>query len=85
MALEGRSCGGFHTVLQDDHPYIFVDATMQAWADAEYDKAHRHGVTAYCVTAWRPHADLEGAVRDGMEWHRWAREHPRLHVAKSGF
>ena len=26
---------GFHPILAKDHPYIFVDACMQAWPDAD--------------------------------------------------
>jgi len=54
---------------------------MQAWPDAEYDIAHRHGVTAYAVTAWRPHATLDEALEDLMFWHLIARKHPNLGVA----
>jgi membrane dipeptidase len=74
--------GGFHSVLDRDHPYVFVDATMQIWPDAEFDKAHRHGVTAYAVTACRPHDGFDDVVKDLMEWHRLAREHENLLVAE---
>jgi len=80
---ERPSRGGFHSVLENDPPHIFVDATMQAWPDADYDNAHRHGVTAYAVTAWRPHANFESAIADGMEWHRLAREYEHLVVAEN--
>ena len=40
---------GFHPTLERDHPYIFIDSCMQAWPDADYEIAHRHGVTAYAV------------------------------------
>jgi membrane dipeptidase len=75
--------GGFHSVLDRDHPHIFVDATMQIWPDAELEKAHRHGVTAYAVTACRPHDELGDVVKDVMDWHRVAREHENLLVAES--
>ncbi len=77
------SHGGFHSILEGDHPYLFVDATMQIWPDAEFEKAHRHGVTAYAVTACRPHDGFEDVTKDLLEWHRLAREHENLRVARS--
>jgi membrane dipeptidase len=74
--------GGFHSVLERDHPYIFVDATMQIWPDADFENAHRHGVTAYAVTACRPHDGFADVVKDLMEWHRISREHQNLFVAE---
>ncbi len=56
---------GFHPFLQEDHPYIFIDSCMQAWPDADYANAHLHGVTAYAVTAWRPHATIAQALGRG--------------------
>lgn len=56
---------------------------MQIWPDADFANAHRHGVSAYAVTAWRPHADLSGALEDAMFWHLVARRHPNLLVAGS--
>jgi membrane dipeptidase len=76
-----RRHGGFHAVLDRDHPYIFIDSCMQIWPDAEFDRAHRHGVTAYAVTAWRPRAGLASALADLMFWHLVARRHPNLCVA----
>ena len=73
---------GYHPILERDHPYIFVDSCMQAWPDADYANAHRHGVTAYAVTAWRPHATVEQALEEGMFWHLVARQHPNLLVAE---
>jgi membrane dipeptidase len=75
--------GGFHSILDRDHPYIFVDTTMQIWPDADFEKAHRHGVTAFAVTACRPHDDFDSVVADLMEWHRLARRHPNLLVAET--
>jgi membrane dipeptidase len=75
--------GGFHSVLEKDHPYIFIDTTMQIWPDADFEKAHRHGVTAFAVTACRPHDGFDSVVKDLMEWHRVAREHENLLVATS--
>jgi membrane dipeptidase len=75
--------GGFHSVLDKDHPYIFIDTTMQIWPDADFQKAHRHGVTAYAVTACRPHDGFDGVVKDLMEWHRLARQHSNILVAEN--
>ena len=74
---------GFHPVLERDNPYLFIDACMQAWPDADYANAHRHGVAAYAVTAVHPHASLEGAIESLMFWHLIARKHANLLVATS--
>jgi len=78
-----RAHNGIHSVLEKDHNYIFVDATMQSWPDADYDIAHRHGVTAYGVTACRPHAGFESAMEDLMEWHRLVTGYENLIVAET--
>ena len=78
-----RANNGIHSILENDHDYVFIDATMQAWADADYGIAHRHGVTAFAVTAWRPHASFESAIEDGMEWHRLVRGYDNLLVAET--
>lgn len=72
---------GFHPFLERDHPYLFIDACMQAWPDADYANAHRHGVTAYAVTALHPHISMETAVEALMFWHLVARKHANLLVA----
>lgn len=72
-----------HTVLQDDPPFIYVDPCMQIWPDADFGVAHRHGVTAYAVTAWDPHADVAAATDGIMYWHGIAREFPNLLVVRS--
>ena len=74
---------GFHPFLEQDHRYIFIDSCMQAWPDADYANAHRHGVTAYAVTAWRPHATVEQALEEGMFWHLVARKHPNCIVVET--
>lgn len=66
---------GFHPLLETDHPHIFIDSCMQAWPDADFANAHRHGVTAYAVTAWRPWATVEQALEEGMFWHLVARKY----------
>lgn len=81
--MEIRSNKGFHPVLEKDHQFIFVDSCMQAWPDAEYGKAHLHGVTAYAVTAWTPHATLDKALEGLMYWHLVARKYPNTFVVSS--
>ena len=54
MSTRVRTRGGFHSILESDHPFVFIDACMQIWPDADFENAHRHGVTAYAVTAWEP-------------------------------
>jgi membrane dipeptidase len=75
--------GGEHSVLDRDHGYVVVDACMQIWPDARFDLVHRHGVTAYGVTAFDPHDTFEAAVERLMFWHLVARQHPNLVVATS--
>ncbi len=72
-----------HTVLDSNPPFIYVDPCMQIWPDADLHLAHRHGVTAYGVTAWDPHADVRTATDGIMYWHGVAREHPDLEVVKT--
>jgi membrane dipeptidase len=55
---------------------------MQIWPDAEIEKAHRHGVTAYAVTACEPHDDFDDVVQDLLDWHRLARENENLLVVE---
>lgn len=69
---------GFHGVIESDHPYIFIDGCMQAWPDAQYEIAHQHGVTAFAVTAWIPHATVDAALEQIMFWHLLARRHRNL-------
>jgi membrane dipeptidase len=78
-----RTHGGFHSILERDHPYIFVDSCMQIWPDADFASAHRHGVTAYGVTAFEPHDEVATALEQMMFWHLMARQHPNLLVATS--
>lgn len=75
-----RAHGGFHSVLEADSPYLFVDSCMQIWPDADFASAHRHGVAAYGVTAFEPHDTFDEAVERLMFWHLIARRHPNLYV-----
>ncbi len=76
-----RLNGGVHSLLGEDHPYVFLDACMQIWPDAELTPVHRHGVTAYAVTAWAPNASLDQALERLMYWHLIARKNPNLAIA----
>ena len=73
---------GFHPILEKEHPYIFVDACMQFWPDADLANAHRHGVTAYAVTSWRPNATLEQALEGLMYRHLVARKYDNIIIVK---
>ncbi len=75
-----RVHGGFHSAIERDHPYLFIDSCMQIWPDADFASAHRHGVTAYGVTAFMPHDDFAQAVERVMFWHLVARRHPNLYI-----
>jgi membrane dipeptidase len=68
-------------VLKREWPYIFIDSCMQMWPDADFANAHRHGVTAYGVTAFEPNDPVTGALEQLMFWHLVARRHPNLRVA----
>lgn len=69
-----------HSILGEDHPWIYIDACMQMWPDGDFDVAHRHGVTVYGVTAWSPPADPATALNGLMYWHGLTREHEGLEV-----
>ncbi|MGD8539436.1 MAG: membrane dipeptidase [Candidatus Aminicenantes bacterium] len=80
MEIDPLNEKGIHPVLDKDHPYIFIDSCMQIWQDAQFAKCHRHGVTAYAVTAWDPHADMEQALEGLMSWHLIARKYPHITI-----
>jgi membrane dipeptidase len=82
-ATARRTNKGFHPFLEAPNPYLFVDACIQAWPDADYANAHRHGAAAYAVTAWMPHAGLSQALEGLMCWHLVARKHPTLRIAET--
>lgn len=82
-ATAARPHGGFHSVLEHDHPYLFIDSCMQWWPDADAARAHLHGVTAYGVTAFEPHDGFELALERLMYWHLLARQHPNLLVIQT--
>ena len=67
-----------HTILPQDHEYIYIDSCMQIWPDADLGVAHRHGVTAYGVTAWNPQVDASAALEGIMYWHWVVQQYPNL-------
>jgi membrane dipeptidase len=71
---------GIHPVLDKDHPHIFIDSCMQIWPDAQFKECHRHGVTAYAVTAWDPHHNVDEALEELMYWHLIARKFPNITI-----
>ena len=76
-AQEGCDAGkAVHSILERDHPYIYIDSCMQMWPDADFHLAHRHGVTTYAVTAWSPPAEAATALKEMMYWHGIARRPP---------
>lgn len=81
MTSSARAHGGFHSVLEQDQPYLFIDSCMQIWPDADFANAHRYGVTAYGVTAFEPNDPFDRALEQLMFWHLVARRHPNLLVA----
>lgn len=72
---------GFHPTLDAPTDFLFIDTCMQAWPDADYANAHRHGVDAMAVTAWMPHATTEQALEGIMYWHLITRQHLNLEIA----
>lgn len=72
---------GFHPILAAPTQRLFIDTCMQAWPDADYANAHRHGVDAMAVTAWMPHATVDQALEGIMYWHLITRTNPSLEIA----
>jgi membrane dipeptidase len=81
--LHERPNRGFHPILEEEQPYLFVDGCVQVWPDADLPNAHRHGCDVYAVTALRPHHGVEDALSAIMDWHRIAREHDNLIVPRT--
>jgi membrane dipeptidase len=79
--LHERPNRGFHPILTEPQPHVFVDGCMQIWPDADLAHAHLHGCDVYAVTALRPHHGVADALNDLMGWHKVVREHPNLTLA----
>jgi membrane dipeptidase len=72
---------GSHPILSKDHPFTFIDSCVYIWPDADFDNAHRHGVTAYTVTAFMPYPTVEKALEGVMYWHLVDRQHENITIA----
>lgn len=79
--LHDRPNRGFHPVLQEEQPYLFVDGCMQIWPDADLPNAHLHGCDVFAVTALSPHTDVESSLDEMLGWHQLVRENPNLGLA----
>lgn len=81
IAPEGlRTNKGFHPFIERENPYLFIDACMQGWRDADYAIAHKHGATVFGVTAFLPYETLDVALENLMFWHLVARKYPNTMV-----
>jgi membrane dipeptidase len=78
-----RANKGFHDVLEREHPYLFLDACMQAWPDTDYAVAHRHGASCYSVTACGVFQGLDEALESVMSYHLAASKHPTVRIART--
>lgn len=79
--LHERPNRGFHPLLDEPQPFLFVDGCMQIWPDADLANAHRHGCDVFAVTALTPHTGVETALGEMMAWHQIVREHANLRLA----
>jgi membrane dipeptidase len=79
--VNNRPNRGFHPLLDEQPPHVFVDGCMQIWPDADLANAHRHGCSCYAVTALPVHSGVDEALHGIMHWHDVVREHPNLRLA----
>ena len=70
---------GWHTEVQS--PHLFIDTCVQIWADADFAKLNRYGVTAYLQTTFMPFEDSARALDAMADWWRVAREYPEVRLA----
>lgn len=80
-ATSPRPHRGVHEVLATPLPFPVVDACVQIWDDAEFDRAHRHGVACYAVTTWWPRVPLPDALNALRVWRERLAVSPTLHLA----
>jgi membrane dipeptidase len=83
VTVSVRPDKGRHPILEGERKFLFIDSCVQIWPDADFSVAHLHGVTAYCVTAWRPFANTVEALDAALEWHRVCRANPTLTLVES--
>ena len=76
---------GFHTILEKDHQYIFIDACVQIWEDSDFVNSHRHGVTVYSVSfeGLTTRGDLERALESIMYFHCISHKYPNILIIKT--
>ena len=79
--LHERPNHGFHPLLAEEQPHVFVDGCMQIWPDADLAFAHRLGCDVFAVTALGTQVGLDTALSDLMYWHAAVRRHPNLRIA----
>lgn len=79
--LHERPNRGFHPLVTEEQPHIFVDGCVQIWPDADFPYAHRHGCDVYAVTALRTQIGVEQAISDIMYWHDVVRKHKNIRIA----
>jgi membrane dipeptidase len=79
--LHERPNRGFHPLLNEPQPHIFVDGCMQIWPDADLAHAHRHGCDVFAVTALGTHQDVAASLSAIMRWHAVVRGYPNLALA----
>src|SRR5687767_1692070 len=70
---------GWHRDLS--HRYIFIDGCVQIWPDADFARLRDCGVTAYCITTFRPHDGAENALDAIADWWRIAKIYPEVRIA----
>ena len=74
---------GVHGLLSEPLPFPVVDACVQVWPDADFDDAHRHGVSCYAITTWWPRVPFDQALTELQRWRAGLEDHPTLHLALS--
>ena len=70
---------GWHRDLSHEH--IFIDGCVQIWPNSNYAKLRDCGVTAYCITTFRPHDGAENAFDALADWWRIAKTYPEIRIA----
>lgn len=78
---DNRPNRGFHDLLEQETPHLFIDGCMQIWPDARLEQAHLHGCSCYAVTALPVHGGAEEALQAIMGWHETVRQHDNLRLA----
>lgn len=72
---------GFHKKGKVDR--LFIDSCVQIWQDTNYGELHEYSATAYCQTTFDPHASHGEALDAMANWHRIAREYPKVKLIRT--